>query len=63
MIRGHFLRTVSYLLYVKQPAKNGHLSYGDTYSGILRCPLKIGFTVQYACNIGRFALMYVIIWL
>ena len=45
VIRGHFLRTMSYLFHVKEPVTKGHLSYRDTFSGILRCPLKTGFTV------------------
>ena len=45
VIRGHFLRTVSYLPHVKEPVMKGHLSCRDTFSGILRCPLKKGFTV------------------
>ena len=46
MIRGHFLRTVSYLPHVnKEPVTKGHLSCRDTFSWILRCPLKTGFTV------------------
>ena len=46
VIRGHFLRTVSYLPHVKEPVTKGHLSCRDTFSRILRCPLKTGFTVQ-----------------
>ena len=42
MIRGHFLRRVSYLPHVKEPVTNGHLSCRDMFSGILRCPLKTG---------------------
>ena len=45
MIRGHFLRMVSYLPHVKEPVTKGHLSCRDTFSRILRCPLKTGFTV------------------
>ena len=45
MIRGHFLKTVSYLPHVKEPVMKGHLSCRDTFSWILRCPLKTGFTV------------------
>ena len=45
MIRGHFLEMVSYLPHVKEPVMKGHLSCRDTFSGILRCPLKTGFTV------------------
>ena len=30
MIRGHFLRTVSYLPHVKEHTIKGHLSYRDT---------------------------------
>ena len=44
-MRGHFLRTVSYLPHVKEPVMKGHLSCRDTFYGILRCPLKTGFTV------------------
>ena len=42
VIRGHFLRRVSYLPHVKEPVTNGHLSCRDMFSGILRCPLKTG---------------------
>ena len=45
VIRGHFLRMVSYLPHFKEPAMKGHLSCSDTFSGKLRCPLKTGFTV------------------
>ena len=45
MIKGCFLRTVSYLPHVKEPVMKGHLSCRDTFSGILKCPLKTGFTV------------------
>ena len=45
VIRGDFLRTVSYLPHVKEPVTKGYLSCSDTVSGILRCPLKTGFTV------------------
>ena len=45
VIRGHFLRTVSYLPHAKDPVTNGHLSCSDTFSKILRCPLITGFTV------------------
>ena len=45
VIRGHFLRMVSYLPHVKEPVTKGHLSCRDTFSRILRCPLKTGFTV------------------
>ena len=45
VIRGHFLKTVSYLLHVKEPVMKGHPSCRDTFSLILRCPLKTGFTV------------------
>ena len=45
MIRGHFLEMVSYLPHVKEPVMKGHLSCRDTFSRILRCPLKTGFTV------------------
>ena len=45
VIRGHFLRTVSYLPHVKEPVMKGHLSCRDTFSPIYRCPLKTGFTV------------------
>ena len=45
VIRGNFLRTVSYLPHVKEPVTKGHLSCRDTFSQILRCPLKTGFTV------------------
>ena len=45
VIRGHFLRTVSYLPHVKEAVMKGHLSCRDTFSGILRCPLKTGLTV------------------
>ena len=47
MIRGHFLRTVSYLPHVKEPVMKGHLSCRDTFSWILRCPLKTGCTVPW----------------
>ena len=50
MIRGHFLRTVSHLPHVKEPVMKGHLSCRDTFSGILRCPLKTGFTVSQQFN-------------
>ena len=40
------LRTVSYLPHVKEPVTKGHLSCRDTFSWILRCPLKTGFTVS-----------------
>ena len=43
LIRGHFLRAVSHLFHVKEPV--GYLSYRDTFSWILRCPLKTGITV------------------
>ena len=52
MIRGHFLRTVSYLLHVKEPVTKGHLSCRDTFSQILRCPLNTGFTVLVARRDG-----------
>ena len=39
-VRGCFLRTVSYLPHVKEPVTKGHLSYRDTFDGILKCPLK-----------------------
>ena len=45
MIRGHFLITMSYLPHVNEPVMKGHLSYRITFSWILRCPLKTGFTV------------------
>ena len=45
VIRGHFLKTVSYLPHVKEPVMKGYLSCRDTFSRILRCPLKTGFTV------------------
>ena len=45
MVREHFLRMVPYLPHVKEPVMKGHLSCGDTFSAILRCPLKTGFTV------------------
>ena len=45
VIWGHFLRTVSYLPHVKEKVMRGHLSCGDTFPHILRCPLKTGFTV------------------
>ena len=45
VIRGHFLRTVSYLPHVKEPVTKGHLSCSDAFSGLLRCPLKTDFTV------------------
>ena len=45
VVKGHFLKTVSYLPHVKEPVKKGHLSCRDTFSWILRCPLKTGFTV------------------
>ena len=44
---GH-LRKVSYILYlshVTEPVMKGHLSFRDTFFGILRCPLITGFTV------------------
>ena len=31
MIRGHFLKTVSYLPHVKEPVMKGHLSCRDTF--------------------------------
>ena len=46
VIRGHFLRTVSYIPHVKEPVTKGHLSCRHTFPGILRCPLKTGLTVQ-----------------
>ena len=46
VIRGHFLRAVSYLPPIKEPVTKPHLSCRDTFSVILRCPLKTGFTVQ-----------------
>ena len=42
VIRGHFLKTVSYLPHVKEPVTKGHRSCRDTFSRILRCPLKTG---------------------
>ena len=45
MIRLYFLRTVSYLPHVKEPVTKGHLSCRETFSRILRCPLKTEFTV------------------
>ena len=45
VIAGHFLRTVSYLPHVQEPVTKGHLSCRDTFSRILRCPLKTSFTV------------------
>ena len=45
MMREHFLKTVSYLPHVKEPMMKGYLSCRDTFSGMLRCPLKTGFTV------------------
>ena len=44
---GRFLRTLPYLPHVKEPVTKGHLSCRDTLSGILRCPLKTGYTVRY----------------
>ena len=44
MIRGHVLKMVSYLPHVKEPVMKGHLSCRDTFSRILMCPLKTGFT-------------------
>ena len=35
----------SYFLHVKEPVTNGHLSFTDNFSGILKCPLKTCFTV------------------
>ena len=46
VIRGHPFRTMSYLRHNKEPVKKGHLSCRDTFSGILRCPLKTGLSVQ-----------------
>ena len=54
MIRGHFIRTVSYLPHVKEPVTKGHLSCRDTFSRILRCPLKTGFTVLLITSIIMF---------
>ena len=45
VIRGHFLRTVSYIPHVKEPVTKGYLSCRDTFSWILRYPLKTGVTV------------------
>ena len=33
--------------HAKEPVTKGLLSYMDTFSEILRCPLKTGFTVHY----------------
>ena len=52
-MRGHFLRTVSNLPHVKEPVMKGHLSCRDTFSRILRCPLKTGFTVDHISPIMR----------
>ena len=45
VIRGHFLKMMSYLHHVKEPVRKGHLSCRDTFSQIYRCPLKTGLTV------------------
>ena len=57
MIRKHLLRTVSNLPHVKEPVMKGHPSCRDTFSGILRCPLKTGFTVLTAPSI-KFSLNF-----
>ena len=44
MIKGDFLRTVYYILHVQEPKAKGHLSYRDTFSRIVWCPLKTCFT-------------------
>ena len=56
VFRGHFderipcdnriiSKNVSHLPHVKAHVMKGHLSCRDTFSVILRCPLKTGFTV------------------
>ena len=42
--QGVLFRMVSYLSHVKEPVTKGHLTCGDTFTWILRCPLKTGFT-------------------
>ena len=46
LIGGHFLRTVSYPPNVKEHVMKGYTPFMDTSFGILRCPLKTGFTVH-----------------
>ena len=43
VIRGHFLRTVSYLPHVNEPVTKGHLSCRDTFSQILTICLLYGY--------------------
>ena len=58
VIRGHFLKTVSYLPHVKEPVTKGLLSCRDTFSWILRCPLKTGYIYNMCVHI-----MYVLVYM
>ena len=46
-----FLKQCPIFPHVKEPVMKGHLSCRDTFSWILRCPLKTGFTV-YPSNVS-----------
>ena len=54
------LRNVSYLPHVEAPVTRGHLSCRDSFSGILRCPLKTGFTVVYQVQLVSLSLMHIL---
>ena len=45
-IKGNFQKTVSHLPHIREAATKGHPSCRHTFTGILRCPLKTGFTVR-----------------
>ena len=59
--RGHFLITTPYLHHVKEPVMKGHLSCRDTFSWILECPLKTGFTVLVCMASVLYPIRFVII--
>ena len=61
LMRGHFVKTMPYLPHVKEPVMKGHLSCRDTFSWILECPLKTGFTVLVCMASGLYPIRFVII--